>query len=308
MDAVSDAPGANDDGSGTALVVELARVMAHRPYDATLVFLATAGEEQGLYGAALHAAAAREQGWEVRGVLSNDIVGDPTAPSGAVYAGAVRVFSEAVPEEPGAEELARLRTLSAWNDSPSRQLARFVHQVARWHRLPVEPRLVLRTDRFLRGGDHTAFNRHGFPAVRFTEVEEDYDRQHQDVRREGGVQYGDLPEFVDASYLAEVARVNAAALAHLANAPSAPQQVRILIRGLGHETRLRWEPSPEPDLAGYEVVWRDTASALWEHARDVGAVTEATLPVSKDNFFFGVRAYDRDGYRSPVTFAAAGRE
>jgi hypothetical protein len=308
MDREGDAPGADDDGSGTALVVELARVLARHRFDATVVLMATAGEEQGLLGARLHAAAAREAGVDVRAVLSNDIVGDPSSPLGGSYPTLVRVFSPALPREPAPEELARIRSLAAESDSPSRQLARFVAETAAWHDLGLRPMLVFRPDRFLRGGDHTAFVEQGFPGVRFTEVSETYARQHQDVRVEDGVSYGDLPEHVDAGYLAGVARVNAAALVHLANAPSPPAEPRMVVSGLANDTTLAWEPSPEPDVAGYEVVWRPTTSPVWTNAQVVGAVTRTTLPLSKDDLLFGVRAYDRDGFRSPVAFAGVERE
>ena len=308
MDSEIDAPGANDDASGVALLMELARVMSKRSHDATLVFMATAGEEQGLYGAGLHARAAKAAGRNVAAVLSNDVVGDPTSPLGEPIPDQVRVFSPALAPELSEDELRRIRALGAELDSPSRQLARYVRQVALWHGTEVQPMTVFRTDRFLRGGDHTAFTEEGFTAVRFTEVDEDYTRQHQDVREEDGVSYGDLAEHVDAEYLAGVTRLNGAALAHLANAPSPPANPRILIAGLANDTTLRWEPSPEPDVAGYEVVWRETAEPFWQHAKDVGRVTEVTLPLSKDNHFFGLRAYDEDGYRSPVAFAGAGRE
>jgi len=308
MDAESDAPGANDDASGVALLMELARVMSKRSHDATLVFMATAGEEQGLYGAGLHARAAREAGRDVAAVLSNDVVGDPTSPLGDPIPDRVRVFSPALAPELTQDELRRLRALGAELDSPSRQLARYVRQVALWHGTAVQPMVVFRTDRFLRGGDHTAFTDQSFTAVRFTEVDEDYTRQHQDVREEDGVSYGDVTEHVDAEYLAGVTRLNSAVLAHLANAPSPPANPRIVIAGLANDTTLRWQASPEPDVAGYEVVWRETAQPFWQHAKDVGKVTEVTLPLSKDNHFFGLRAYDADGYRSPVAFAGAGRE
>lgn len=303
MNRTADAPGANDDGSGTALVMELARVMSQHDYDATIVFMATAGEEQGLLGARAHAQAARERGVDVRAVLSNDIVGDPTGPGGARHDGAVRVFSIALPPEP---DLDRMRTLAATHDGPSRQLARYVHEIGRLHALPVQAKLVFRRDRFLRGGDHTAFNEEGFAAVRFSEVEENYDRQHQDVRTEGGRSFGDLAEHVDEGYLAGVARLNAASLAHLANAPSAPGNARIVAAALSHDTTMRWDASPEPDVAGYEVVWRDTTAPQWTDTKDVGAALQATLPMSKDNVFFGVRAYDAEGYRSPVRFMDVG--
>lgn len=304
MDAEIDAPGANDDASGVSVVLELARVMAPRSFDATIVFMATAGEEQGLIGADRHARAARESGVDIRGVLNNDIVGDPSSPVGDRNDTQVRLFSAALDAWLLDEDLERIRELSSTHDSTSRQLARFVDTVARWHALPVQAKLVFRHDRFLRGGDHTAFNASGFPAVRFCEVDEDYTRQHQDVR-EG---FGDLVQFVDAKYLGGVARINAAALAHLANAPSTPPNARIVTAELTNDTTLRWDASPEPDVAGYEVVWRDTTSPRWDETKDVGDVTEATLPLSKDVYFFGLRAYDRDGYRSPVAFPIAAEE
>jgi len=306
LDAEGDAPGANDDGSGVAAVMELARVMAGRRFDATLVFLLTAGEEQGLLGARAHAKAARAAGTAYRGVLSNDIVGDPGGqPAGARR---IRVFSEGVPPGASPEEVRRIASLAAEHDSPSRQLARFVAEVAGLHRPGVEAMLVFRADRFLRGGDHLAFLAEGFPAVRFTDLREDYARQHQDPRVEGGVRYGDLPEYVDPEYLAAVARLNGAALAHLANAPSTPADARVVTAALANDTTVRWSPSPEPDTAGYEVLWRETTSPTWQRTFDAGAATEYRLDPSKDDGLFGVRAYDRDGFRSPVAFCGAGKE
>lgn len=329
MDATGDAPGANDDASGTALVLELARLLASRPLESTVVFLCTAGEEQGLLGARAHALnLTGEKAWRLCMVLSNDIVGDPTpgpavdglsawpgdlpttpdlraAAEGPDPRRVVRVFSEGIPRNPSAAELARLRTLAAESDSPSRQLARFIADVALTERLLVQPMPVFRPDRFLRGGDHTPFNEAGHAAVRFTTLHEDYSRQHADVVQRGGKPYGDTAEFVDALYLADVARLNLAALVHLANAPTPPANVRILTAGLSPNTTLRWSPSPEPDVAGYEVVWRDTTQWQWAHSLDVGDRTEVTLPINKDNVYFGLRAYDRDGFRSPVTFAGA---
>jgi hypothetical protein len=278
MNATSDAPGANDDASGVALVLELARVLSKRRLDATVVFLATAGEEQGLLGAKEHAATLT--GVDVRGVLNDDIVGDPAGGDRHV----VRVFSKGD------------------DDSAARALARFALETGEQEHLEVRPEIVLRPDRTLRGGDHLSFSEAGFPAVRFTASAEDYARQHQDVRTENGVAYGDTPEHVDAAYLAGVARANAATLMHLANAPEPPPDAR-LVAELSNDTLLRWSPSHDGDVAGYEVVWRATTSATWEHVRDVGRATEARLPLSKDDSFFGVRAYDVHGYRSPVAFA-----
>lgn len=311
MDVTGDAPGANDDASGTAVVIELARVLADKKLDATVVFLATAGEEQGLLGAAYHASQAR--GEQILGVLSNDIVGDPTGPASSDgvprrAADRIRVFSEGVPRNPSAEKLAGIRNLAGESDSPSRQLARYVDFVAAWHELPVRPMLVFRPDRFLRGGDHSAFNEAGFPAVRFTTVYENYDRQHQNITMKDGEPYGDVPKFVDEVYLGNVARLNAAALVHLANAPSPPPKARLLTAQLANDTTIRWQSSPEPDVAGYEVVWRLTTEPTWTHVRDVGSAREATIDLSKDDWFFGVRAYDKDGYRSPVAFPVAAKE
>ncbi|HRJ49474.1 MAG: M28 family metallopeptidase [Phycisphaeraceae bacterium] len=314
LDASGDAPGANDNASGTAVVLECARVLALLPTDATIVFLATAGEEQGLLGARAHAeVVAAERRWTINGVLNNDIVGDPygwsTAPDPADRS-SIRVFSEGLPRNPSAQRLSELRAIGAENDSTSRQLARFVAEIAAVEKTGIRPRITYRHDRFLRGGDHSCFNDAGFSAVRFTAPKEDYNRQHQDVRVETApdgstITFGDLPRFVNPEYLADVARLNAAVLVHLANAPSAPADVRVITAQLENPTTLRWSPSPEPDVAGYEIVWRETTSPTWDHARDVGTTTEAVVELSKDDWFFGVRAYDRDGYRSPVSFAGA---
>jgi len=313
MDAESDAPGANDDGSGVAVLIELAHVLVDAELDSTVVLIATSGEEQGLYGARHYAEQAKKEGRDIRAVLNNDMVGDPGGPidpDGTERRAPelVRVFSEGLPIGATTEEAAAIRRLSSESDSTSRELARAIAEISAREQTAVKPFLIFRPDRFLRGGDHTAFNEMGYPAVRFTVVHENYDRQHQDVREEDGVQYGDLPEHVDAEYLANVARLNAAVLVHLANAPSAPTNVRMLTAELSPNTTLRWDPSPEPDVAGYEVVWRDTISATWDWANDVGDRTEYTMALSKDNLFFGVRAYDSDGYRSPVVFATAAKE
>ena len=308
MDPDTDAPGANDDGSGTTAVMAIAKAMANSPCESTIVFLCTAGEEQSLLGAKYHADQAATRKEDIRAVLSNDIVGDPWGPGGdksRATKNLIRVFSEGIPRNPGAQAHSQIRNLAAESDSTSRQLARYIAEVAEKENSAVKPMLVFRLDRFLRGGDHSAFNDAGFTAVRFTEVHEDYRHQHQTPRVVDGVQYGDLPEHVDAEYLANVARLNAAALVHLANAPSVPRNTRIITAKLEYSTTLRWEKSPESDVAGYEVVWRETTTPTWNYVKDVGDVAEATIDESKDNFFFGVRAYDKDGYRSPVAFPTA---
>ena len=308
LDATSDAPGANDDGSGVAALLEAARVLAPRRFGATIVLLAVAGEEQGLFGSKHHAAALRAAGTEVTAVLSDDIVGDPSGPEGASARDAIRVFSEGLPRAASPEEGKRVGALGGESDSPSRELARYVAEVADLERTRVRPRLVFRPDRFLRGGDHLSFQEQGFAAVRFTDVFEKYDRQHQDVREEGGRRFGDVPEFVDAEYLADVTRLNVAVLAHLADAPAPPRDARIVTAELTTDTTLRWSPSADADVAGYEVVWRATTSAVWEHARDAGTATQLTLPICKDDWLFGVRAYGREGLRGLVAFPGAAKE
>lgn len=308
-----DAPGANDDGSGVAALIELARVISAERLDATVVLMATSGEEQGLYGARLHAQAAKAAGKNIRAVLNNDMIGDPTGPR--LVCNEVRVFSEGLPLEMFSQDPERIatavrqiRSLGAESEGPSRQLARYIHSIGELHRAPVRAKLILRPDRFLRGGDHTPFNETGFPAVRFTEMYDKHDRQHQDLRTDNGVAYGDVASAVDEGYLADVTRLNAAVLVHIANAPSTPTNARIIVAELTNSTTLRWDASPEPDVAGYEIVWRDTAALNWEHAQDVGTSTEGTVPRTKDNSTFGVRAYDRDGYRSPVAFPLPAQE
>jgi hypothetical protein len=303
LDPKSDAPGANDDASGTAAVMELACVMSKLRFDATLVFMAVAGEEQGLVGATHVAEEARKASKNIAGMFTNDIIGNSRAENGKVDRGRVRLFAEGVPDvKEMSEELRTLVRTGGENDTPARQLARFVKEHAERAVPNMKVDLIWRRDRYLRGGDHAPFLNSGFAAVRFTEPAENYKHQHQDVRVEGNVQYGDLPEFVDFAYIAQVARVNAAALAALAMAPAAPRGAQIETLKLVNDTTLRWEANTEPDLAGYRVVWRDTTAALWQNRKDVGLVTTATLPVSKDNVVFGVQAIDKDGNVSVASF------
>jgi Zn-dependent M28 family amino/carboxypeptidase len=324
LDAKNDAPGGNDNASGTAVVLEAARVLAGKVPDATIVFLCTAGEEQGLFGAKFHAEGAKARGEKILAVLNNDIVGDPSvefvdagplwndrisAPA-MVARKFVRVFSEGIPRNPSAEQLAQIRQLGSESDSPSRQIARYAVDVGVREKLPVLPMMVFRQDRFLRGGDHAAFNDAGFAAVRFSVPAEDYSRQHVNVTQRDGKPYGDLAEFVDAEYVADVTRLNAAMLYHMASAPLAPANVRIITAQLEQTTTLRWD-SAAADTDGdvkYEVMWRWTTDPSWRVAKDAGTAREITLPVSKDNYFFGVRAYNAKGFRSPVVFAAAAKE
>ena len=302
-DEKCDAPGANDDASGTAAVLEMARVMAPYKFDATIVFMAVAGEEQGLLGAAYFAEQAKQKGTDVEAMFTNDIVGNTLGGNGVRDRRTLRVFSEGVPSNEKPEEANVRRGVGGENDSASRQLARFIKQVAERYVPHMKVMMVYRRDRYLRGGDHIPFLERGFPAVRFTEPNEDYTRQHQTLRTENGIKYGDLPEHVDFAYVADVARVNAANLAMLALAPAKPKGVSVLTQRLTNDTDLKWEANTEPDLAGYEIVWRDTTSAVWTNSRWVGNETAHTMKgMSKDNYFFGVRSVDREGNRSPVSF------
>jgi hypothetical protein len=302
MNAEADSPGANDDASGVAVSMELARVMATRRPEATIVFAAVAGEEQGLYGARHMAAQYRAAGTDVQGMFTNDIVGSSRADDGTVDAHTVRLFAEGVPTAETPEEAAVRRSVGGENDSPPRQLARFVREVAVNRETDMNVRVIYRRDRYLRGGDHIGFLEQDYPAARFTEPNEDFAHQHQDVRVENGKQFGDLVEFCDFRYIARVARVNAAALWTLANAPGTPKNVRVRTSALTNDTELVWDRGTEPDLAGYEVVWRETTAPEWTHVIRAGDVTTATIDLSKDNVFFGVRAVDRAGRRSPAAY------
>ncbi|HEX3282159.1 MAG TPA: M28 family metallopeptidase [Pyrinomonadaceae bacterium] len=302
-DAKCDAPGANDDASGTAAVLELARVMAKYKFDATIVFMAVAGEEQGLLGSTYFAEQAKQKHIEVEGMFTNDIIGSSLGGNGVHDPGTVRVFSEGVPSNESAEEATTRRGVGGENDSASRQLARFIKETAQRYVRPMRVMMVYRRDRYLRGGDHIPFLERGFAAVRFTEPNEDYRHQHQNVRIEKDVQYGDLPQYDDFNYIANVGRVNAAALAALALAPARPKNVAVVTARLTNDTDLKWDANKEPDLAGYEIVWRETTSPVWTNVRAVGKVTSFSMKgMSKDNFFFAVRAVDTAGNRSAVSF------
>src|ERR1022692_4777194 len=296
LDVKADAPGANDDGSGTAVSLECARVLSKLKFPATIIFLTVAGEEQGLNGSHHFAKMAKEHGWNVEAALNNDIVGGDK--SAEQDHSVVRVFSEGLPAAATEQDIRRIRGLGGENDSGSRQLARYVADVGHTYDVGVKPMLVFRLDRYLRGGDHSAFNQEGFTAVRFTEFREDFHHQHQNVRTENGIEYGDLPKFVDFDYVGQVARLNAATLASLASAPAPPANVRLLTKDLENDSTLTWDASPGGLASGYEILWRATSSPEWEHVQKNGNVTRATLKLSKDNVIFAVRAVVAQGHRS----------
>ena len=302
IDATCDAPGANDDASGTAAVIELARVMSKRKFDATIVFMAVPGEEQGLLGATYYAEQAKEKAMNIEAMFTNDIVGGVTTQKNSPHRNRVRVFSEGVPSDETEQQANTRRSVGGENDSTSRQLARFVKEQSNRYLKDFKVWMIYRRDRYGRGGDHIPFLQRGFPAVRVTESDEDYTHQHQNVRTENGVFYGDTPEFVDFEYTANVTRVNLISLASLATAPAKPKNV-VVVNRLTNDTELKWDANTDADLAGYEIVWRDTTAAEWTDALNVGNVTTFVVTNrSKDNYFFGVRAVDKAGNRSPVSF------
>ena len=346
MDAKADAPGANDDASGTAAVMEMACLMAKRRYPATLVFMAVAGEEQGLLGADGYAANARRKGQRIDAMITNDIIGSPVGDAGQKDARQVRLFADglsplltmALAPPPGAattasatatanatgtataaapapatpaasadaaqqtavrEQLLNQVRTGGMADFGANQLGRHLKEVGERYLPGFNITLIQRPDRFLRGGDHLPFLNRGFAAVRFTEPFENFMRQHQNVRLEGGVQVGDLLQFVDTDYIADVARINAAGLALLAMAPATPTGLQIETLALGNETTLRWDATTDPRVAGFRVLWRESAQPVWQGHRDVGKVARVTLAdLSKDNLVFGVQALDAAGNAS----------
>ena len=302
LNSTSDAPGADDDASGVAVSMELARVLATHEPEATIVLAAVAGEEQGLFGSDHMAGQFQKAGKDVQGMFTNDIVGSSTADDGERDPKSLRLFAEGVPTDETEAEAAIRESVGGENDSPARQLARFVTEVADNRATGMRVRVIYRRDRFLRGGDQISFLERGYPAARFTEPNENFAHQHQDVRVENGVQFGDLPQFCDFDYIARVARVNAATLWSLANAPGTPKNVQVLTAELTNDTELTWDANQEADLDHYEVVWRPTIEDDWTHVIDVGRANRARINLSKDNVFFGVRAVDRTGMRSPAAF------
>jgi len=309
LDAKADAPGANDDGSGVAVVLEAARVLSREKFPATIVFLAVAGEEQGLNGSKHFAKMAREQGWDIEGVLNDDTVGGDRSPG---QKNILRVFAEGIPasdlnESGNLRSLRRIRALGGENDSSSRELARYIENERRGatgqgragQKDALAVKVIYRPDRYLRGGDHTSFNEQGFAAVRLTEWRENYNHQHQNPRTESGIEYGDLPKFLDFEYLAEVARLNVATLASLASAPASPANVRLLTKELVNDSTLAWDSAPNGLVDHYEIVWRDTTAPEWQNAKVVPAnATRGTVDVSKDNVILGVRAVSKGGAKS----------
>jgi hypothetical protein len=319
LDTHGEAPGANDDASGVAVSLECARVLSKIKFPATIVFAAVAGEEQGLNGSRHLAKLAKSEAWNLEAVLNNDIVGGNTTPGDTLQnKSLVRVFSEGIPASATPDEAKLIQSLGYESDSPSRELARMILGVSEtYHGIGnvtksgpptyFHPVLESRRDRFLRGGDHTSFNGEGFAAVRFTEWREDFNHQHQNVRTENGVEYGDTLKFVDFQYVAHVAALNAATLATLAYAPPSPENAHIVTKNLDNNTTLEWNAGNAPTGTKYEVVWREMTAPGWQFFIDKGITQSGspggysvTLPISKDNVIFGIRSVDAQGHRSPA--------
>jgi len=302
MDTKSDAPGANDDGSGVAAMMELAKIMSKRSFPYTIIFVAVTGEEQGLYGARHLAELAKKENWNIVAMINNDMIGNSLSSGTNLRDNTkVRVFSEATPYLETEEEGKMRKLTNRDNDSPSRLLARYIKTVTDQYVDQLEVNLVYRNDRFLRGGDHTPFSQNGFTAIRFCEMNENYNHQHQDVRTENEVKYGDLVEFMDFEYLRKISASNLATLANLAWAPKAPTNVGIEVKDLTNFSTLIWKAAENTKVYGYQILIRETSATNWEKTIFVKD-TKATIPYSKDNFLFAVQAIDELGHASLPVF------
>jgi hypothetical protein len=298
MDSTGDAPGANDDGSGSAAVLECARIMSKRSFPATIIFVTVSGEEQGLLGATYMARKAKTENWNIEAVLNNDIMGsNNTSETNIIENTKVRVFSEAFSIQDTGRRALTIRQLGLENDGKARQLARYVKEVGERYVDNLQVVMVYRNDRFLRGGDHTPYVENGFAAVRITEMNENYYHQHQNVRVENGIQYGDLPEFMDFEYLRKNTAMNLCNLANLAKAPWMPDSVRIETRRLTNYSSISWKAPRAGKVKGYYVLMRETTSPVWQRKMFTTA-TEMTLPYSKDNYFFAVQSIGEAGNES----------
>lgn len=307
-DAECDAPGASDDASGTAAVMEMARVMSKYQFDATLVFMTVPGEEQGLLGAAHWAEEAKKKNLNIAAMFTNDIIGNTFGGNGVRDNRRVRLFSEGVPTTETEAEARIRQSNGGENDGPSRQLARYIKEIGERYVPNFEVTMVFRRDRYGRGGDHNAFLQRGFTAVRFTEPNEDFTRQHQKVREENGIKYGDVFEMADPVYTAQVARINASAMASLALAPAAPTGVQFKTGRQEYDTTVAWQANKETDIAGYRIVWRETYQPFWQRSIEIGNVAEFVMKgLSKDDYFFAVQAIDKDGNASVPSFPTVRR-
>ncbi len=304
---LGDAPGANDDASGSAAVIECARIMSKHNFPATIIFVTVSGEEQGLLGSAFMSEKAKKENWNIVAVLNNDIMGSNNSnETNIINNSKVRVFSEGIPAYETEKVAANIRNLGLENDGKSRQLARYVKEIGERYVDNMEVVLIYRNDRFLRGGDHTPYVQRGFAAVRITEMNENYTRQHQDVRIENGIQYGDLEEYIDYEYLRKNTGVNLANLANLSKAPAMPDSVKMEVKKLTNSTLLYWQAPKISKVKGYYVLVRETTSAFWQK-KIFTPETEMRLPYSKDNYFFAVQSVNESDNESLPVVPLPGR-
>ena len=307
LDGTNDAPGANDDGSGSAAVLECARVMSKHTFPATIIFVTVSGEEQGLLGSTYMARKARVENWNIEAVLNNDIMGSNNSnETNIINNTQVRVFSEGLPSYDLTKQAKMIRQLGLENDGRSRQLARYVKEVGERYVDNLQVVMIYRNDRFLRGGDHTPYVDTGFTAVRITEMNENFNHQHQDVRTESGVVYGDLEEFMDFEYLRKNTALNLANLANLAKSPGMPQEVKVEVRSLTNGTQLMWKAPAAGKVKGYYILMRETTSPVWQK-KIFTTETDAKLPYSKDNYFFAVQSVSETGNESLPVVPMPGR-
>ena len=307
MNRTSNAPGANDDGSGVAGVIEAARIMSRYKFPTTIIFVAVSGEEQSLLGSGFMADKAKKEGWNVDAMLNNDMIGSNNSSETQIIDNTrLRVFSEGLPAYELDKNAKSIRQFGLENDGKSRQLARYVKEVGERYVDQLEIKLIYRNDRFLRGGDHTPFVENGFTAVRITEMNENFDHQHQDLRTENGIKYGDLQEFMDFEYLRKNTGVNIAVLANLAKAPSAPIEVKIDVKNLSNASQLYWKAPLSGNVKGYYVLMRETSSPVWEKKFFTSA-TKITLPYSKDNYLFAVQSVGHEENESLAVVPSIGR-
>lgn len=307
MDSVGDSPGANDDGSGTVAVMECARVMSKHSFPATIIFVTVSGEEQGLLGAYFMANKAKKENWKLEAVLNNDIMGSNNSnETNIVDNTRIRVFSEGLSVTDTGRVAMQIRNLGLENDGRSRQLARYVKEVGERYVENLEVMMIYRNDRFLRGGDHTAFVENGFAAVRITEMNENYTRQHQDIRAENGINYGDVIEHIDFEYLRKNTSMNLANLANLAKAPAVPEEVKIDVKKLTNSSYIYWKAPKTGSVKGYYILIRETTSPVWQKKVYTESL-EMRLPYSKDNYFFAVQAVNETGNESLPVIPAVGR-
>ncbi len=304
---LGDAPGANDDASGCAAVIECARIMSRHNFPATIIFVTVSGEEQGLLGSAFMSEKAKKESWNIVAVLNNDIMGSNNSnETNIINNTKIRVFSEGIPAYETEKIAANIRNLGMENDGKARQLARYVKEIGERYVDNLEVVLIYRNDRFLRGGDHTPYVQRGFAAVRFTEMNENYTRQHQDVRVENSISYGDLEIHIDYEYLRKNTAMNLANLANLSKAPAMPDSVKMEVKKLTNSTLLYWQAPKPGKVKGYYVLVRETTSAFWQR-KIFTTATEMRLPFSKDNYFFAVQSVNENGNESLPVVPLPGR-